>query len=208
MNTQIDSLTIKDFESRYGVTRSNIYNRINGLKEKGYSMEPEKHSGKAVFSADQIAVMDALDLILKDGKTIADFPSADGQLSYVLQDNVKSSYRTQDTQAKIQPADPAPMTFGMGSMIEAIASKVVTILDLRQVEQPAPQLPPPAADPLANLKALQEACDRGWLLSSSQLAPLVGLKTLHGKEFERYGFKFVKTGRNGAENAWKVEKQL
>ncbi len=35
MTTEIDSLTIKDFESRYGVIRSNIYNRIDGLKRKG-----------------------------------------------------------------------------------------------------------------------------------------------------------------------------
>lgn len=202
MNTQIDSLTIKDFESRYGVARSNIYNRIKGLTDKGYHMEPEKQGGKSVFNADQIGLMDALDSHLKTSGTIADFGASDRPTG-----QIEPSYRTQDTQAKLKPADPAPATFGMGAMIEAIASKVVSILDLRQSEQPTPQIPPSAADPLANLKALQEACDRGWLLSSSQLAPLIGLKNLHGKKLERYGFKFVKTGKNGAESAWKVEKQ-
>jgi hypothetical protein len=199
MTTEIDSLTIKDFESRYNVTRSNIYNRINGLKEKGYPMEPEKQGGKSVFNADQIALMDALDDHLKGGGVIGDFGSErpTGQANL--------SYRTQDAQSKLKPADSAPATFGMGAMIDAIASKVVSILDLRQTELPAPQLPP-LADPLANLRALQEACDRGWLLSSSQLSPLVGLKSLHGKEFDRFGFKFVKVGKNGAESAWKVEK--
>jgi len=201
MNTQIDSLTIKDFESRYNVTRSNIYNRINGLKEKGYPMEPEKQGGKSVFNADQIALMDSLDSYIKGGGTIGNFSELERPVG-----QTELSYKTQDTQSKLKPADPAPLTFGMGAMIEAIASKVLSILDLRQTEQPTPQHTPPAADPLANLKALQEACDQGWLLSSSQLAPLVGLKSIHGKEFDRYGFKFVKVGKNGAESAWKVEK--
>jgi hypothetical protein len=201
MATELDSLTIKDFESRYNVTRSNIYNRINGLKEKGYPMEPEKQGGKSVFNADQIALMDALDNHLKRGGSIGDFGESERPTG---QSNL--SYRTQDTQSKIKPADPAPATFGMGAMMDAIASKVVAILDLRQTESSTPQPPASAVDPLANLRALQEACDRGWLLSSSQLAPLVGLKTLHGKEFERYGFKFIKASKNGAESAWRIKK--
>ena len=42
--------------------------------------------------------------------------------------------------------------------------------------------------------------------STSQLAPLLGLKSLHGSEFCRYGFVFTKVGRNGAESAWQVGK--
>jgi sugar-specific transcriptional regulator TrmB len=42
MNVTVDSLTVKLLESRYGITRSNVYNRIGGLKRKGYVMESEK----------------------------------------------------------------------------------------------------------------------------------------------------------------------
>lgn len=202
MTTEIDSLTIKDFESRYGVTRSNIYNRIDGLKKKGYAMEPEKQGGKSVFNADQIALMDALDVALKDGKSIADFSAAPGasDLSHRPTGQVEKSYRTQDSRN-----DSGSMMLFAG-MIDAIAGKVADILSIRQQET-SPQIPAsPLADPLANIRALQEVCDQGWLLSSSQLAPLLGLKTLHGKEFERFGFKFVKVGKNGVESAWKVEK--
>lgn len=86
---------------------------------------------------------------------------------------------------------------GAARLVDAIAGKVVEIISLNQAGSVTP-------DPLANLRMLQEACDRGWLLSSSQLAPLVGLKSLHGKAFERHGFKFVKVGRNGVQSAWKV----
>ncbi len=202
MTTEIDSLTIKDFESRYGVTRSNIYNRINGLKEKGYRMEPEKQGGKSVFNADQIAVMDALDRMLKDGKSIADFPTANGasDLSYVSQDKPELSRRTQDSKTE----NGSIMLFA--GMIDAIATKVADLISGRPVppvEVKLPELPP--SDPLSNLRSIQEACDRGWLLSTSQVAALLGVKSVSGKTVQRFGFTFTRVGKNGAESAWRVE---
>lgn len=124
-------------------------------------MEPEKQGGKSSFNADQLAVMDALEAHLKADKDIASFPSADGQptLSPVLQDNCGLSRRTQDTP-----------TFGLIDFPNGIALRAATLLQ-----------PPPPADSFANLKAFEEAAQRGWLLSSSQLAPLLGLKTLTGQ---------------------------
>lgn len=203
MTTEIDSLTIKDFESRYNVTRSNIYNRISGLKEKGYRMEPEKQGGKSVFNADQIAVMDALDLSLKDGNSIADFPAANGKsdLSYVSQDKPELSRRTQDSKN-----DGSSIMLFAG-MIDAIAMKVADLISGRPaqpIEVKLPELPPP--DPLSNLRSIQEACDRGWLLSTSQVAALLGVKSLSGKMGQRFGFTFTRVGKNGAESAWQVSK--
>jgi len=184
---ELDSLTIKDLEARYGVTRSNIYNRINGLKEKGYPMEPEKQAGKSIFNADQVSVMDALDSHIKAGNEIASFPSADGVTpSYVLQDKAELTYRTPDTQPQFD------QSLALALVVEALAGKL-------QDSQPP--------DPLVNLRSLEEACDRGWLLSTSQLAPLLGLKSLNGKEFSRYGFRFTRVGRNGSESAWRVGKE-
>ena len=62
----------------------------------------------------------------------------------------------------------------------------------------------PLPDPLANLRAIQEACDQGWLLSTSQLVNLLGVKNLSGQTVERFGFRFTRVGRNGAESAWHV----
>lgn len=188
MAVELDSLTIKDLEARYGVARSNIYNRINGLKEKGYRMEPEKQAGKSIFNADQVAVMDALDSHIKAGNEIASFPGADGvaPASYGLQDKAELTYRTQDIEPKFD------QSLMLALMVDAVAGKLQNL-------QPA--------DPLVNLRSLEEACDRGWLLSTSQLAQLLGLKSLSGKEFSRYGFRFTRVGRNGAESAWRVGKE-
>lgn len=202
MAVELHSLTIKDLEARYGVTRSNIYNRIKGLKDKGYPMEPEKLRGKSAFNADQVRVMDALDSHIKAGHDIAGFPTAGGatvsqdtgrlshrmpdstELSYVLQDTQALSHSTQDTYR----IDESKM---LGELLGALTA-----------------LPASRPDPLANLEQLERVAEKGWLLSTSQLAPLLGLKALSGKEFSRYGFTFTRVGRNGAESAWRVEKGI
>jgi biotin operon repressor len=202
MAVELDSLTIKDLEARYGVTRSNIYNRINGLKEKGYPMEPEKQAGKSIFNADQVAVMDRLDVHIKGGNEIATFPGNPDTptLSYVSQDNSQLSYRTQDRLPRASADGPdvinpaavrSDSAMALALVVDAIAGK---LQDLKP------------DDPLANLRSLEEACDRGWLLSTSQLAALLGVKSLSAKEFSRYGFTFTRVGRNGVESSWRIRK--
>ncbi|HEY9646973.1 MAG TPA: hypothetical protein V6C88_11415 [Chroococcidiopsis sp.] len=183
--TELDAIPVASLSDRYGVARSNIYNRLAGL-----NIEPEKQGGKAYLNADQLALMDRLDEHLKAGGTIADFQS--GQIVSRPTGQAQKSYRTQDIA-------PTP-TFGLTDLPEAIAMRVAAIL------QP-PALPPTKpTDPLENLRRLNEICEQGWHLSTSQLAPLLGRKSLNGASFQRYGFTFTKVGRNGAESAWKVTK--
>ncbi|NJP11663.1 MAG: hypothetical protein HC866_21160, partial [Leptolyngbyaceae cyanobacterium RU_5_1] len=79
MDTQLDFYTVKDLEARYRVTRSRVYARINGLKEKGYTLEPEKVEGRSIFNAEQVALLDRLDSHMRAGKDIHDFPAVDGR---------------------------------------------------------------------------------------------------------------------------------
>lgn len=56
---------------------------------------------------------------------------------------------------------------------------------------------------------LQELADNGWLIESSRLEKILGVRPRleRGKNyFTRRGWKFTKAGRNGREAAWKVEK--
>jgi len=199
MNEAEIILSIKDFETRYGITRSNIYNRINGLKDKGYAMEPGKLGNKSVYSVDQGALMDRLHEHLEAGNTIDSFPDSSGrvQLNQPVDSPTRHPIERLTTQQD-SSIDRSPASLGMATLIDAIAGKLVEIL-------PTPT-PTPTADPLANLRMIQEACDHGWLLSSSQLAALLGIHPPSGQSFDRYGFRFVRSGRNGAESAWKITK--
>jgi hypothetical protein len=64
----------------------------------------------------------------------------------------------------------------------------------------------PAAQPLANLEAIDRACEKGWLLSTSQLCELLGVRSISGQAIERYGFRFTRCGKNGREGAWAIAK--
>lgn len=60
---------------------------------------------------------------------------------------------------------------------------------------------------LSHYEKLEKAHEKGWLLSTSELAEL--LKLSPGsiqREFERGGFRFIKAGKNGRESAWKILK--
>ncbi len=101
MTTELDLIPVANLSDRYGVVRSNIYNRLSALK-----IEPEKQGNKAYINADQLALMDALDVHVKAGGKLSDFRS--GGLSYISQDTSDLSYRSQD----IEPITPEQTGLG------------------------------------------------------------------------------------------------
>ncbi len=80
------------------------------------------------------------------------------------------------------------------------------------IETVVQKLIPNNKSPLAYLRDLEEAHQNGWLLSTSELAKLLGLspKTIagYGQEFSDAGFIFTRAGtRRGGEIAWAIEKE-
>jgi hypothetical protein len=59
---------------------------------------------------------------------------------------------------------------------------------------------------LASLELLDRVAEKGWLPSTSQLEPLLRLKSLNEKEFSCYEFTFIEVGWNESGNAWQVGK--
>ncbi|MBD1918298.1 MULTISPECIES: hypothetical protein [Cyanophyceae] len=72
--------------------------------------------------------------------------------------------------------------------------------------QQPPASPPAPPNPLSRFEQLQAIADNDWRPSTSKLAEILGLSSLSGATFERYGFRFTRVGKNGAQSAWKVEK--
>lgn len=71
----------------------------------------------------------------------------------------------------------------------------------------------PSPDPLANYRLLEEAKEKGWALPTSQLLPILGLKSLPrlrcddaGAFFCRRGFRFERQPKEGLESEWKIQK--
>ncbi|MEM8674991.1 MAG: hypothetical protein AAGF83_14115 [Cyanobacteria bacterium P01_G01_bin.67] len=80
------------------------------------------------------------------------------------------------------------------------------------IETVVQKIIPNNKSPLSYLRDIEEAHQNGWLLSTSELAKLLGLspKTIagYGQEFSDAGFIFSRAGmRRGGEIAWLIEKE-
>jgi hypothetical protein len=140
-------------------------------------IKPEKIGSKSFLNAEQLRLMDDLDAHIKNGGTIADFQTVDRPARQARQ-----SHKTTGQLLSQVPQDQSTIT----AFLNAIA--------------------PQKADPFEQLEQLERAAEKGWHLSSSQLAPLLGLKTLGKSPIQRFGFTCIKVGKNGAQSAWKVAK--
>jgi len=181
----LDSLPVASLPDRYSISRSVLYDRIKAL-----NIEPEKRGNKAYVNSNQLELLDSLHAFLNNGGSTADFLASTGLSA------------EQSDEDALQSSGQMVAMEQVGAIFSETAKLNALLVEALTQRLPSP-LP---TDPLANLEALEKAAQNGWLLSTSQLAPLLGLKTLGGKELQRYGFTFKRVGRNGAESAWSVAK--
>jgi hypothetical protein len=189
VETHLDALPVSALPDRYGVARSQVYNRIKVL-----GIETQKRVGKAYVDAAQLAQLDHIAQLIGAGKTLEE------AAAIILQgEPFTQPHKTaQDSPATVgvsslsmpsalPPTDPSALLHLLGAMAAATS-------------------PPPPPSPLARFEQLQAIADNDWRPSSSELADILGLSSLSGQQFERYGFRFTRAGRNGQQSAWKVEK--
>lgn len=173
--TELDEIPVSTLATRYGIHRSQVYTRLDALKQRDSNLVPVKRGKKAYITGYMAECLDGMAALIQNGST------------------------TQEAADKV-----------LGSLSPVVSRPVDTRhveesgLAIAQSEESAPE--PSFQELLAVLRGLQEVADHNWWLSTSQLAQVMGLRSLPPGEFERYGFRFVKAGRNGAETAWKVEK--
>jgi hypothetical protein len=61
------------------------------------------------------------------------------------------------------------------------------------------------SDPLRKHQQLKEAAIEGWVLTSSEIEEIIGVKP-HGESYVRGNWKFNRSGKIGRETAWVVER--
>lgn len=174
--TELDETPVSTLATRYGIHRSQVYTRLDALKQRDSNLVPVKRGKKAYITGHMLECLDGMAALIQNGGTTQE--AADkvlGSSSPVVSRPVDTRH-VDESGLAIASSDEAPAP-----------------------EQSFKEL-------LEVLRGLQEVADNNWWLSTSQLAQVMGLRSLPPGEFERYGFRFVKAGRNGAETAWKVEK--
>lgn len=181
----VDEVSLQSLPSLYGVARSQVFNRIKAL-----GIKTIKRDRKAYVNKDQLAMLDDLHNLIQEGKTVEEGAA-------IVNPSTRQSRETPG-QYNIIPAAGAMVgqSYGTGQL-EMLQALVSTL---------AQQPPPAPINPLARFEQLQAMADHDWRPSTRELADILGLSSLPGPTFERYGFRFTRAGKNGAQTAWKVEK--
>lgn len=169
--------------NRYGVNRSQIYTRLQALSQLDRSLVPEKRSNRAFIGRPLLDYLDSMAVLIEQGFT------------------------TDEAAAKVLAIAPKPKPQPDSSSDSLVRQdQTPSLADLMAMWLASSQ-PPEPEDDLAIFRKLQSLSDNNWKPSTSQLARMMCLKSLPpGDEFERYGFRFVKAGKNGSETAWRVRK--
>lgn len=187
--TEIDRIPLSQLPGRYGIARSALYTRLKDLQ-----IEPIKEGKKAYIDAPSLQLLDELHEHIQGGGTTNEFLKQKASKST---GQSRTDDRTQQEGLLVQDS-PGQITLqpsGLVSLVEAIVKRLL----------------PKTGSRLSYLRELEEACEKGWLLSTSELADLLELspKTLaaYGQHFEDAGFVFTRAGtRKGGEIAWAIDK--
>lgn len=186
---EIDGVPVASLTTRYRVARSQIYNRLDALKRRDSTLIPYKQGKKAFVDQQLLSYLDRMADLINSGLTTDQAAEQvlgeSGSVLSNAQDSPIRQYKTQDTFIPLQPTQ----------------SDIMTILAAIARQQPVEP-----KDPLRLFRLLQELADNDWRPSTSQLAEILGVKNISESQFERYGFRFTRAGKNGPEFAWKVEK--
>ena len=188
MNTEIDRFPVSDLRDRFNIGRTALYDRLNTL-----SIKPVKQGTKSYVSGEQLERMDKLDLHLRSGGCLADFAQPVQQTS---------GEQTEQLSFPVFQSVSSAQSSAMISVIEGIVQSVFTNFSLKF---------PQAGMRLSHLRELEEAYEKRWILSTSELADLLGLSPItvrgYGEKFEEAGFIFTRAGsRNRGQVAWVVDK--
>ena len=189
---EIDLIPLSQLPSRYGIARSNLYNRLKDLK-----IESVKQGRQAFVTATQLQLLDGLHAHLEQGGTTNEFLKLPSSNSHLVTTTTAepSTYNSMDTSSYSEPTISLQPSVLVGA-IEAVVKRLI----------------PTNRSRLNYLRELEEAYEKGWLLSTSEVADLLGLtqKTItnYGEEFTDAGFIFARVGtRKGGEIAWSIDKE-
>ena len=191
---EIDRVPLNQLPSRYGIARSALYTRLKDLK-----IEPVKDGKRAYVNAHALQLLDALHEHIQKGGTTGEFlkqreSDSPGHSNPVERPDENSPGQSralvQDSPGQILFSQPAALI----TVVEAIVKRLM-----------------PGGGRLNHLRELEEASEKGWLLSTSEVADLLTLSPTtvrgYGEQFSDAGFVFTRAGtRKRGEVAWEISK--
>ena len=210
-DTQIDRIALSGLQSRYGIGRTAVYTRIQALQ-----IEPLRKGNKAFVTSEQLKLLDELHEYLKLGNSMSEALEKMGCQTTQEFDtekiNTKSPlssklFSEQSSEHNLAKGESSALAASLAALMQEVTRTQEQML--AQQRQMA-DLHRSTTDPLAPQRALEEAYQHGWQLSTSQLAQILGLspKNLERYQaFEQFGFTFIKCSRQSQQTTWTVTKK-
>ncbi|MBD6619749.1 MarR family transcriptional regulator [Komarekiella sp. 'clone 1'] len=198
--TKLDRVPVAQLPDKYGIVKSVLYDRINRL-----GIKPTKIGNKSYVSGEQLELLDQLDAHMKAGGSMANFAD-----QYASQSGSQYEHFDSGIESASQSDGQLTVTGLTASQLGQLP-QLIEGLVTRLIPAIVRQLPGLASDPVAHLRALEEAYKNGWLLSTRELATLLKLSPAtvrgYGTQFDDAGFVFTRAGvRKGGEVAWSIGK--
>lgn len=171
---------IADLPARYYISRQTLYDRIKFLKISTLKMGGQMH-----ISSKDIAILDEFHQHIMSGKNKNSFTPGEVNLDIVPQEIIAPIVKQPEV-AEIK--DIKPVEYVQGDLL-ALIEKIVDVV------QPV--------DYLGNYRALKEASENKWVLSTQKVQELTNIKP-HGDGFSWGSFRFVRCGKLGRSLGWLV----
>ncbi len=190
----VDLIPLSQLPSRYGIARSNLYTRLKDLK-----IESVKPGRKAFITATSLQLLDGLHAHLEQGGTTSEFIELiEQQASNHQLVNIPNSSPSVSNSLETEYSSEPTISLNPNALVGAIETVVKRLI-------------PSSRSRLTYMRELEEAYQNQWLLSTSEVADLLGLSqktiTNYGQEFSDAGFLFERAGiRKGGEIAWSIDK--
>lgn len=183
---------IKDLQQRYELkTRQSVYDRLRAVK-----VEPLKEGNKSFVTEDVIIILDQLQEHLKLGGSIKTFTPTVTATVHAETDSVNSQLDNSTVNSKIDTVNSQ-----LDTQVEYVQLSLFEDLMERTVEKVVKKVVP--SNPISHWEKLDQAAERGYILSSKEVGDLLGTKP-YGKEWTRGAFKFIRNGKIGNQAGWQV----
>jgi len=202
--TEVTNFAVKDLPSRYSLGRAAVYNRLEKLNIKPYSI-----SNKAFVTTEELELLDALDAFLKEGKTMNEFLQQQGGLSTdtSLDKPVYSPLDSENSLENIdiyRPVDTRYLTVDTSRDTLRLTEVKDLVYDLIKTIQSD------SKSSIDDLRNLQEIADNNWQLPTKRMAQILGCSssTLGKHKYYYYcGFVISKTIRQGRSFLWRISRE-
>ena len=190
---EVDLIPLSQLPSRYGIARSNLYNRLKDLK-----IDPVKQGRKAFVSSSSLQLLDQLHAHIMEGGVTSDFIKQQNNLNHQIVTGSNADLSL-NSPLSVQNHSEPTITLQPNTLVGVVEAVVKRFI-------------PASNSRLTYLRELESAYQNNWLLSTSEVANLLGLTqktiTSYGQEFSDAGFVFTRVGmRKRGEIAWAIDKQ-